>query len=69
MMVLGVGLFRQIAGLHRHAESILAHGGPVEVARRSRRRGARPARPTRRFGSAFCLMRPRPATGRRVPRR
>ncbi|WP_082727819.1 hypothetical protein [Burkholderia mayonis] len=69
MTAFGVGLFRQIAGLHRHAESILAHGGLFEVARRSRRRGARPARPTRRFGSAFCLMRLRPATGQRAPQR
>ncbi|WP_414443815.1 hypothetical protein AB4851_33330 [Burkholderia sp. 22PA0099] len=62
MTTLGVGLFRQIGGLHRHAEFILAHGYPASKVER-RRHGAAPGRrQPARTGSAFCLMRPTAAT-------
>ncbi|WP_082712181.1 hypothetical protein [Burkholderia singularis] len=62
MTALGVGLFRQIARLHRHAELVLAHDGLVRIAARVPR-GLTHARPSPHW-SAFCLMRLWPATGR-----
>ncbi|MEK6349293.1 MAG: hypothetical protein V4764_17540 [Burkholderia sp.] len=63
MTAFRVGLFRQIRRFHRHAEFILAHGNPAsKVDRRPRSGAARAAAWAARTGSAFCLMRPPPAT-------
>ncbi|WP_341826319.1 hypothetical protein [Burkholderia gladioli] len=65
MTAFRVGLFRQIRRFHRHAEFILAHGNPAsKVDRRPRSGAAQAAAWATRTGSAFCLMRPPPATAR-----
>nr|WP_323123147.1 hypothetical protein [Burkholderia alba] len=57
--------------LHRYGELILAHDDPASmvIPRRRRPGASSPVRPKRRFGSAFCLMQPPPATAPGPPRR